>query len=123
MSRRDESVIIVRIFGRVEITSQLNIGSVWLGLRLFSLTTTHREYGCLASLKSYGLLKEIMRPIRRQIPRFNDIEVGRLMSVLQVNKPQAKAIFRAKDQESGFVLIQGPPGTGKPIFYFQWFVY
>ena len=35
------------------------------------------------------------------------------MKTLNVNEPQAIAISRARNQQSGFVLIQGPPGTGK----------
>ncbi|SCZ89810.1 BZ3500_MvSof-1268-A1-R1_Chr1-3g01592 [Microbotryum saponariae] len=77
-----------------------------------SLSTIHREYAALQSIRYLDLFREIISPRAPPPVPYDSRNLSRMISAYQVNEPQAKAIQGAL-QTSGFSLIQGPPGTGK----------
>ncbi|KAJ3217248.1 DEAD-box type RNA helicase [Dinochytrium kinnereticum] len=116
-SKRDDTTIVVRLYmkGRQQHQHLFHSRSKWLASRLFSLTTTIREYTALIRLSSIELKDDVVNPryeVTSNLSSKEDI-VQRTMSIFELNEPQAVAVIRAKEQASGFVLIQGPPGTGK----------
>ncbi|KAK4706098.1 senataxin, partial [Phenoliferia sp. Uapishka_3] len=119
----------VHAFGRkrefVEVTLRLHLGNdvsnasaglvartKWEVVKLYTLSTIHREYSALQTLRYLELCSDIISP--RPPPRL-DVDsrtLERTMKAYVVNEPQAKAILGSL-QTRGFSLIQGPPGTGK----------
>ncbi|PWN36784.1 uncharacterized protein FA14DRAFT_140737 [Meira miltonrushii] len=87
--------------------AQIEIG------KLFSLTTLHREFIALQSVRYYDMLQSILtaRSATKEFIRNEEIEAAQRN--YSVNKPQAEAILSAISSPQGFQLIQGPPGTGK----------
>ncbi|KAL8279185.1 hypothetical protein RQP46_008441 [Phenoliferia psychrophenolica] len=84
----------------------------WEVVKLYTLSTIHREYSALQTLRYLDLCSEILTP--RAPPRLEvDARIlERTMKAHQVNEPQARAILGSLKTQ-GFSLIQGPPGTGK----------
>ncbi|KAI8843584.1 AAA domain-containing protein [Chytridium lagenaria] len=114
--KREETTATIRLFmkGRKQHQHLFHAQSRWNVVKLFSLTTTVREYRALISLKDLELKDSIMNPPSRDMDvEVNEESVRRVMNSFGLNEPQAMAIAKAKEQSSGFVLIQGPPGTGK----------
>ncbi|KAI9004711.1 hypothetical protein BC832DRAFT_540112 [Gaertneriomyces semiglobifer] len=110
----DDAYIKVRIFigSRHNIVPELRIKSQWHMRRLFSLTTTYREYMSLIGVSDVPLMKDILEARSGKMPA-RPIEVRDIITKFALNEPQAAAISGALHQPSGFSLIQGPPGTGK----------
>ncbi|KAI8810854.1 AAA domain-containing protein [Cladochytrium replicatum] len=113
---RNQTTMVVRALleGRAtEIVPSLKPDSQWNALKVFSITTSYREYLTLVNLPLYPLCQNILNP-SMMTPYDCDMKVVQdVMRRFKVNEPQAKAITAAVNQKAGFVLIQGPPGTGK----------
>ncbi|KAF9485837.1 hypothetical protein BDN70DRAFT_870734 [Pholiota conissans] len=90
----------------------LQIGTAWKLSKLFSLSTLHREYAALMSLKYNDICPFIMQPKLQKAPDVVSRDLQETMNAYRVNEPQATAILKAMET-NGFSLIQGPPGTGK----------
>ncbi|KAJ3097927.1 DEAD-box type RNA helicase [Phlyctochytrium planicorne] len=115
-SKREETSITVRFYlkGRQQHRHMFHVDTKWLILRLFSLTTTIREYDALISLNKLPLKDDILNPLLHDIPQDLSVDpekVRKMQRLFNLNEFQAEAIHRAKEQQKGFVLIQGPPGT------------
>ncbi|KAI9139240.1 AAA domain-containing protein [Paraphysoderma sedebokerense] len=82
-------------------------------LRLFSLTTTYREYAAVVGLGEFPLCQDILKPPKTELSRYLNQPTSQTMKSFNVNEPQAQAILAALGHAKGFTLIQGPPGTGK----------
>ncbi|KAK3826729.1 MAG: AAA domain-containing protein [Linnemannia gamsii] len=87
--------------------------TTWSILKMFNLTTTHREYAALVAMRYYELRDHILSPPDRPPAKPSLETVQKVMDVYKVNTPQAQAIVGAIEKPVGFTLIQGPPGTGK----------
>ena len=106
--QRNEQKVTLRIFptNLHDIVSSLTPSSTWEVLRIFSLTTVHREYTAITQLPMLSLSQEILRPnFRKHRPEKRAVEDA--MVKFQANQPQAEAIISAVHQKTGFVLIQG----------------
>ena len=84
----------------------------WDLTKLVNLSTLHREYSALQSVRYLELFPEILQPSPPPIPPVDPRQLQRTMTAYKTNEPQAKAIIGSL-QTRGFSLIQGPPGTGK----------
>lgn len=71
-----------------------------------SLSTLHREYGALLSLRHNDLLTFILRPSLSVAPQVAPKELRETMDAYKVNEPQAAAILKSLNT-AGFSLIQG----------------
>lgn len=94
--------------------SSLLVGGAQIEIgKLFSLTTLHREFIALQSVRYYDMLQTILtaRSATKELIRNEEIEAAQRN--YSVNRPQAEAILSAIKSPQGFQLIQGPPGTGK----------
>jgi hypothetical protein len=106
--QKKEQKVTLRIFPKNlhEIVACLTPSSTWEVLRIFSLTTVHREYTAITQLPMLSLSLEILRPnFRKHRPEKEAVE--RVMLEFQANRPQAEAIVSAVHQKTGFILIQG----------------
>lgn len=71
-----------------------------------SLSTLHREYGALLSLRHNDLLAFILRPSLSVSPQVASKDLRETMDAYKVNEPQAAAILKSLNT-AGFSLIQG----------------
>ncbi|KAG8898400.1 DEAD-box type RNA helicase, partial [Tulasnella sp. 403] len=90
----------------------LHSGTRWTLVKVFSLSTVHREYAGLLSLPYLDLADEILKPRPAKLPVISRDRIQKAVKSFGVNEPQAEAILGAFEIQ-GFALIQGPPGTGK----------
>ncbi|KAI9331436.1 AAA domain-containing protein [Zopfochytrium polystomum] len=115
MTRHGEATVVARVFlqGRNHLVSSFYVNSRWSVVRMYSLTTSLREYTALTLLPKFLLSREILSPTTQPKFRPDRSAVDRVMRTYKVNQPQGEAIVAASQRQNGFVLIQGPPGTGK----------
>ncbi|KAJ3343210.1 DEAD-box type RNA helicase, partial [Kappamyces sp. JEL0680] len=100
---------------RASLSTSFRLQSPWTAKLLMSLTTQFREFVALSKLNALALFSSILRPVQQNLAPTSNTKVDQLMRSLNVNEPQAMAIARASEQDSGFVLIQGPPGLMAPL--------
>lgn len=98
--------------GTNKFSATLGTGSKAWGAKITSLIPVEREYGALMALDFYDLAEEIVMAKPSPILTYSDAKMQTIMDNYTINRPQAKAIRSAIDND-GFTLIQGPPGSGK----------
>ena len=117
IKRRQEGVIIVchvNLIGRQNKFGNLLLPkSQWSFKLLMSLATDIREYEALSKFNTLALHRLILSPPNRRSTQSSSTRISQYIEKLGINEPQAVAICKAMDQETGFTLIQGPPGSGK----------
>lgn len=96
---------ILKIMRFVEVV--LCVASFFLTRRVFSLTTTVREYAALEGLDYYDLAQDIIKPKAIPMPKLSSAVVQNCCNRYDVNEPQAVAIVSAMQKKKGFSLIQG----------------
>ena len=90
----------------------LTTNTKWNCRLIMKLSTATREYESLTKFHDLCFSKVIQQPSDTLIIE-NQAGTVKFMQQLNLNFPQAAAVYKTLSQKSGFALIQGPPGTGK----------
>ncbi|WBW73992.1 ATP-dependent RNA helicase Dbl8 [Schizosaccharomyces osmophilus] len=114
LTRKKESIdIFVRVNSDAKSLQEMIPGARFYLQKLFSATTSLREYSALKSLSYISLSRDILNAnVIKSLDGADNEGLKKVMSSYGTNEPQAKAISAASSRE-GFTLVQGPPGTGK----------
>ncbi|EPY51633.1 hypothetical protein SPOG_00059 [Schizosaccharomyces cryophilus OY26] len=114
LTRKKESIdIFVRVNSDAKTLQEMIPGAKFYLQKLFSATTSLREYSALKSLPFVNLSSDILHArISKHSEYANSEGLKKIVKSYGVNEPQAKAINAASSND-GFTLVQGPPGTGK----------
>ena len=90
----------------------ITTGSQWKTRLIMKLSTATREYESLVKINDLCFSRMILKPFDIPWPP-DQAKIVKYMEKMQLNYPQATAVYRSVVQSHGFLLIQGPPGTGK----------
>ncbi|EPX70477.1 helicase sen1 [Schizosaccharomyces octosporus yFS286] len=114
ITRKKESIdIFIRVNSDAKSLQEMIPGAHFYLQKLFSATTSLREYSALKSLPFISLSRDILNAnVSKSLDNTDNEGLKKIMGCYGANEPQAKAIRAASNRE-GFTLVQGPPGTGK----------